>query len=180
KVIDLTMMLAGPFCTMLLADQGADVIKVEPVGGDGTRRMGPYPKETGRHTSYGAYFQRINRGKRSIGVDLKSAVGKATIRRLVSSADVLVENYRAGVMDKLDLGYEALHTINPRLVYAAIRGFGDPRTGVSPYVDWPAYDVIAQAMGGIMSITGAKGSPTKVGPGLGDTLPAALTAFGIM
>jgi crotonobetainyl-CoA:carnitine CoA-transferase CaiB-like acyl-CoA transferase len=180
KVVDLTMMLAGPFCTMLLADQGADVIKVEPVAGDGTRRMGPYPKETGRHSAYGAYFQSINRGKRSIGVDLKSAAGKATIRRLVSSADVLVENYRAGVMDKLDLGYEALHEINPRLVYAAIRGFGDPRTGVSPYVDWPAYDVIAQAMGGIMSITGAKNSPTKVGPGLGDTLPAALTAFGIM
>ncbi len=78
KVIDLTMMLAGPFCTMLLADQGADVIKVEPVGGDGTRRMGPYPTEVGRHTPYGAYFQSINRGKRSIGVDLKSAAGKET------------------------------------------------------------------------------------------------------
>ena len=180
KVIDLTMMLAGPFCTMLLADQGADVIKVEPVGGDGTRRMGPYPTESGRHTPYGAYFQSINRGKRSIGIDLKSAAGKDALRALVRDADVLVENYRAGVMDKLDLGYEALHAINPRLVYAAIRGFGDPRTGVSPYVDWPAYDVIAQAMGGMMSITGPKGSPTKVGPGVGDTLPAALTAFGIM
>ncbi len=93
---------------------------------------------------------------------------------------MLIENYRAGVMDKLDLGYEALQAINPRLVYAAIRGFGDPRTGASPYVDWPAYDVIAQAMGGMMSITGPRGSPTKVGPGVGDTLPAALTAFGIM
>jgi len=180
KVIDLTMMLAGPFCTMLLADQGADVIKVEPVAGDGTRRMGPYPTESGRHTPYGAYFQSINRGKRSIGVDLKSAEGKDTIRRLARSADVLVENYRAGVMDKLGLGYESLREINPKLVYAAIRGFGDPRTGESPYVDWPAYDVIAQAMGGMMGITGPKGLPTKIGPGLGDTLPAALTAFGLM
>ena len=171
KVIDLTMMLAGPFCTMLLADQGADVIKVEPIGGDGTRRMGPFPTEVGRHTPYGAYFQSINRGKRSIGVDLKSAAGKETIRRLVRSADVLIENYRAGVMDKLGLGYEALHAINPKLVYAAIRGFGDPRTGESPYVDWPAYDVVAQAMGGMMGITGPKGSPTKIGPGVGDTFP---------
>ena len=95
-------------------------------------------------------------------------------------ADVLVENYRAGVMDKLGLGYESLREINPKLVYAAIRGFGDPRTGESPYVDWPAYDVIAQAMGGMMGITGPKGSPTKIGPGVGDTLPAALTAFGLM
>ena len=180
KVIDLTMMLAGPFCTMLLADQGADVVKVEPIAGDGTRRMGPFPTEVGRHTPYGAYFQSINRGKRSIGIDLKSDGGKEALRRLVRDADVLIENYRAGVMDKLDLGYEALQAINPRLVYAAIRGFGDPRTGASPYVDWPAYDVIAQAMGGMMSITGPKGSPTKVGPGVGDTLPAALTAFGIM
>jgi len=180
KVVDLTMMLAGPFCTMLLADQGADVIKVEPIAGDGTRRMGPFPPETGRHTPYGAYFQSINRGKRSIGIDLKAAAGKAAFRRLIQRADVLVENYRAGVMDKLGLGYEALREDNPRLVYAAIRGFGDPRTGKSPYVDWPAYDVVAQAMGGIMSITGAKGSPTKVGPGLGDTLPAALNAFGIL
>jgi crotonobetainyl-CoA:carnitine CoA-transferase CaiB-like acyl-CoA transferase len=179
-VIDLTMMLAGPFCTMLLADQGANVIKVEPIAGDGTRRMGPFPPETGRHTAYGAYFQSINRGKRSIGIDLKAPAGRATFERLIRDADVLVENYRAGVMNKLGLGYEALHAINPRLVYAAIRGFGDPRTGASPYVDWPAYDVIAQAMGGIMSITGAKGTPTKVGPGLGDTLPAALNAFGIL
>ena len=180
KVIDLTMMLAGPFCTMLLADQGADVIKVEPIGGDGTRRMGPYPTEVGPRTPYGAYFQSINRGKRSIGIDLKSVAGRDALRRLVRDADVLVENYRAGVMDKLDLGYESLAVINPRLVYAAIRGFGDPRTGVSPYVDWPAYDVIAQAMGGMMGITGPKGSPTKVGPGVGDTLPAALTAFGVL
>jgi crotonobetainyl-CoA:carnitine CoA-transferase CaiB-like acyl-CoA transferase len=180
RVVDLTMMLAGPFCTMLLADQGADVVKIEPIAGDATRRMGPFPPGIGRRSPYGAYFQSINRGKRSIGIDLKSPAGKDALRALVHDADVLIENYRAGVMDKLGLGYEALRAVNPRLVYAAIRGFGDPRTGASPYVDWPAYDVVAQAMGGMMGITGAKGSPTKVGPGLGDTLPAALTAFGVM
>jgi crotonobetainyl-CoA:carnitine CoA-transferase CaiB-like acyl-CoA transferase len=180
RVIDLTMMLAGPFCTMLLADQGADVIKVEPVRGDGTRGMGPFPSGAAERAPYGGYFQSINRGKRSIALDLKADAGKEVLRRLVRDADVLVENYRVGVMDKLGLGYESLQAINPRLVYAAIRGFGDPRTGVSPYQDWPAYDVIAQAMGGMMGITGPKGQPTKIGPGVGDTLPAALTAFGIL
>jgi len=180
RVIDLTLMLAGPYCTMLLADQGADVVKVEPVTGDGTRSMGPFPQGAEGRLPYGAYFQSINRGKRSIGIDLKQPEGREALKRLVRDADVLVENYRAGVMDKLGLGYETLREVNPRLVYAAIRGFGDPRTGESPYVDWPAYDVVAQAMGGIISITGPKGEPTKVGPGLGDTLPAALTAFGVM
>ena len=180
KVVDLTMMLAGPYCTMLLADQGADVIKVEPVAGDGTRNMGPFPKGSSGKLPYGGYFQSINRGKRSIGIDLKQPRGRAALETLVRGADVLVENYRAGVMDKLGIGYERLRTINPKLVYAAIRGFGDPRTGESPYVDWPAYDVVAQAMGGIISFTGPRGQPTKVGPGLGDTLPAALTAFGIL
>ncbi len=179
-VIDLTLMLAGPYCTMLLADQGAHVIKVEPVTGDGTRSMGPFPEEATDKLPYGGYFQSINRGKHSIGIDLKHKDGREALKRLVKNADVLVENYRAGVMDKLGLSYEVLHEINPRLVYAAIRGFGDPRTGESPYVDWPAYDVVAQAMGGIISITGPKGAPTKVGPGVGDTLPAALTAFGIL
>ena len=182
KVIDLTMMLAGPWCTMLLADHGADVIKVEPIAGDGTRHMGPFPKELGKGdpAGYGGYFQSINRGKRSIAIDLKSEAGKAVLKRLAAGADVLVENYRVGVMDKLGLSYERLREVNPRLVYAAIRGFGDPRTGRSPYAEWPAYDVVAQAAGGIMSITGPKGQPTKVGPGVGDTMPAALTAFGIL
>jgi crotonobetainyl-CoA:carnitine CoA-transferase CaiB-like acyl-CoA transferase len=179
RVIDLTMMLAGPFCTMLLADQGADVVKIEPIGGDGTRSMGPF--KGGSTGPFGGYFQSINRGKRSIAVNLKRERGKEIVRRLVADADVLVENYRVGVMDRLGLGYEALAVINPRLIYAAIRGFGDPRTGASPYQDWPAYDVIAQAMGGMMGITGPKGGPpTKTGPGVGDTLPGALTAFGIL
>jgi crotonobetainyl-CoA:carnitine CoA-transferase CaiB-like acyl-CoA transferase len=179
RVIDLTMMLAGPFCTMLLADQGAEVIKVEPLRGDGTRYMGPFPST--ERSPYGGYFQSINRGKRSIAIDLKTKSGKSVLRKLVEKSDVLIENYRVGVMDKLELGYESLQAANPRLVYAAIRGFGDPRTGVSPYQDWPAYDVIAQAMGGMMAITGPKGGqPMKVGPGVGDTLPAALAAFGIV
>lgn len=192
KVIDLTRMLAGPFCTMLMADQGADIIKVEPPGGDGTRYMVPFPKDTedtavserseskGR-TPYGGYFQSINRGKRSVCIDLKEEAGKAVLRRLAADADVLVENFRVGVMERLGLGYEALAELNPKLVYAAIRGFGDPRTGESPYKDWPAYDVIAQAMGGMMGITGPDAhSPMKIGPGVGDTLPATLAAFGIM
>ncbi len=181
-VIDLTRALAGPFCSMLLADQGANVIKVEaPDIGDGTRKMVPFAPDVEDREPYGGYFQSVNRNKLSIVIDLKSQDGKQIIRKLVSSADVLVENFRTGVMDGLGLSYESLHEINPKLVYAAVRGFGDPRTGKSPYGDWPAYDVIAQAMGGMMSITGIKdGAPLKVGPGVGDLIPATLAAFGIL
>ena len=105
----------------------------------------------------------------------------ALIKRLVPDFDVVVENFRVGVMDRLGLSYETLAALNPRLVYAAIRGFGDPRTGASPYVDWPAYDVVAQAMGGMMGITGlAGGQPIKIGPGVGDTVPALYAALGIV
>jgi len=182
KVLDLTRALAGPFCTMLLADQGAEVIKVETLDtGDGTRGMPPFPPEITDRKPYGGYFQSINRNKQSIAIDLKTEEGKQIIRSLVAESDVLVENFRAGVMDGLGLSYESLAEINPKLVYGAIRGFGDPRTGESPYSKWPAYDVIAQAMGGMMSITGPKdGEPTKVGPGIGDLVPATLAAFGIM
>ncbi|MDP6316821.1 MAG: CoA transferase [Pseudomonadales bacterium] len=182
KVLDMTRALAGPFCTMLLADQEADVIKVEALNtGDGTRAMVPFPPEITDRKPYGGYFQSVNRNKRSIVVDLKQPEGKEIIRTIVKEADVLVENFRTGVMEGLDLSYESLAEINPKLVYAAIRGFGDPRTGDSPYGSWPAYDVIAQAMGGMMSITGpVDGEPTKVGPGVGDMIPATLAAFGIM
>ena len=181
-VVDMTRALAGPFCTMLLADQGAKVIKVEaPNIGDGTRKMVPFPPDVDDREPYGGYFQSVNRNKLSIVVDLKAEDGKQIIRKLVSNADVLVENFRTGVMEGLGLSYEDLHEINPKLVYAAVRGFGDPRTGKSPYGDWPAYDVIAQAMGGMMSVTGLKdGAPLKVGPGVGDLIPATLAAFGIM
>lgn len=180
RVIDLTQMLAGPYCTMLLADQGADVIKIEPVEGDPTRHFGPFRADDDEH-HFGGYFQSTNRNKKSVGLDLKSPDGKALFRRMAKGADVVVENFRAGVMDRLDLGYESLAADNPRLVYAAIRGFGDPRTGASPYVNRPAFDVVAQAMGGAMGITGPDAAtPMKIGPGIGDIFPAALSAFGIM
>jgi crotonobetainyl-CoA:carnitine CoA-transferase CaiB-like acyl-CoA transferase len=173
-------MLAGPYCTMLLADQGADVVKIEPVEGDPTRHFGPFRTDDKDH-HFGGYFQSTNRNKKSVGLDLKSPEGKALLRRLVKDADVVVENFRAGVMDRLGIGYESLAADNPRLVYAAIRGFGDPRTGASPYVDRPAFDVVAQAMGGAMGITGPDAhTPMKIGPGIGDIFPAALSAFGIM
>lgn len=180
RVIDLTQMLAGPYCTMLLADQGADVVKIEPIEGDATRQFGPFrADDTARH--FGGYFQSTNRNKRSVALDLKSAEGKALFRRLAAGADIVVENFRAGVMDRLGIGYETLAEDNPRLVYAAIRGFGDPRTGASPYVDRPAFDVVAQAMGGAMGVTGPDAeTPMKIGPGIGDIFPASLAAFGIM
>ena len=180
RVIDLTQMLAGPYCTMLLADLGADVIKVEPPGGDMTRYSGPFVEED-TERAYGGYFGSINRNKRSIILDLKSDDGKEALRAMVRQAPVVVENYRAGVMERLDLSYESLRELNPALVYAAVRGFGDPRTGESPCVNWPAFDVVAQAMGGIMGITGtADGTPLKAGPGVGDIYPAALAALGIV
>ncbi len=180
RIIDLTQALAGPFCTMLLADLGADVIKVEPPIGDMTRGSEPFvPGDTER--SFGGYFASINRNKRSIVLDLKVADDCETLLALVRGADGLVENFRAGVMDRLGLSYERLHEENPRLVYGAIRGFGDPRTGESPYVDWPAYDVVAQAMSGIVSVTGTdEGEVFKVGPSIGDLYPGTMAALGIV
>ena len=178
-VVDMTRALAGPYCTMLLADLGADVIKIEPPAGDHTRALGPYATDDETH-EYGGYFQSVNRNKRSVVADLRSDEGVATVRRLAGRADALVENFRAGVMDAMGLSYETLSAANPRLVYGALRGFGDPRTGASPYVDRPAFDVVAQAMGGIMGITGRPGQPTKIGPGVGDIFPAALTAVGVL
>ena len=179
-ILDLTQGLAGPYCTMLLADLGARVVKVEPPGGDGTRRTGPFAPDD-RLRAFGGYFQSVNRGKESVVLDLQKHEGREAFLRLVPRAQVLVENFRAGVMERLGLDYETLRAVNPRLVYAAIRGFGDPRTGKSPYADWPAYDVVAQAMGGIMSMTGPDpGTPVKVGPGVGDILPAIFLALGIV
>lgn len=180
RVIDLTQMLAGPYCTQMLADQGADVIKIEPPLGDSSRKLGPYRADD-QARQVGGYFASVNRNKKSIVIDLKSEDGRALLRRLVRTADVVVENYRARVMDRLGLSYESLREENPALVYAAIRGFGDPRTGESPYVDWPAFDVVAQAMGGLMGITGPDAvTPIKVGPGLGDIVPGAFAATGIL
>jgi crotonobetainyl-CoA:carnitine CoA-transferase CaiB-like acyl-CoA transferase len=179
RIVDLTQALAGPFCTMLLADLGADVIKVEPPTGDMSRLLPPFAEDDTEH-AYGGYFASINRNKRGVVLDLKTDGGKAQLARLVDGADALVENFRAGVMDRLELSYESLAARNPRLVYAAIRGFGDPRTAESPYVDWPAYDVVAQAMGGVVSFTGSTAGDTfRVGPSIGDLYPATVAALGI-
>lgn len=180
RVIDLTQVLAGPFCTQMLADHGAEVIKVEPLRGEETRRNGPFrPDDTLR--SFGGYFASVNRNKKGIALDLKTPEGREILLKLVDGADAIVENYRTGVMDRFDLGYDVLIERNPRLVYCAIRGFGDPRTGLSPYSDWPAFDVVAQAMGGVMGVTGPEPDiPMKVGPGIGDTVPALMAAFGIV
>jgi len=195
RVLDLTQVLSGPFCTMLLADMGADVLKIEPPKGDVSRAWGPFPDavspsgletrmdgadSNGPH-SYGGYFASVNRNKRSTCLDLRSPADIDIFLALVDSADILVENFRVGVMDRFGLSYETLHERNPRLVYASIRGFGDPRTGLSPYAEWPAFDIIAQAMAGLMSITGSDAQhPMKVGPGIGDIFPAALSACGIL
>lgn len=178
RVLDCTQMLAGPFATMVLADLGADIVKVEPPRGDMTRTNQPHLTE---EEAYGGYFQSVNRNKRSVVLDLKTEEGRTAFLTLVEEADVLVENFRAGTMDRLGLAYETLRDRNPGLVYASIRGFGDPRGGESPYADRPAFDLIAQAMGGIMSVTGTEESgPTKVGPGVGDVFPAVLCVVGVL
>jgi crotonobetainyl-CoA:carnitine CoA-transferase CaiB-like acyl-CoA transferase len=182
RVVDLTQVLSGPYCTMLLADLGADVVKVEPPGGDAARAWGPHPPAVdGQGPTYGGYFASVNRNKRGICLDLTTDRGRQDLLELLQQADVLVENFRPGVMERFGLSYELIHERFPKLVYACIRGFGDPRTGRSPYADWPAFDIIAQAMGGIMSVTGSDADhPVKVGPGVGDLFPAALAAFGLL
>lgn len=183
RVIDLTQVLSGPYCTMLLADMGAEVIKIEPPTGDVARAWGPHPEGSDSHRQggYGGYFASTNRNKRSVVLDLRTDEGIEDFHYLVATADVLVENFRVGVMERFGLGFEALRERYPKLVYASIRGFGDPRTGESPYANWPAFDIIAQSMGGILGITGTDpDNPVKVGPGVGDIFPAALAACGIL
>ena len=180
RVLDLSRMLSGPYCTMMLADHGAEVIKIESGTGDTSRANGPFRDDDPDHL-WAGYFVSLNRSKKSVTLDLKNPDDKAAFCALVRDADVLVENFRPGVMERLGLSYEYLATLNPRLVYGAVRGFGDPRSGQSPYADWPCYDVVAQAMGGIMAITGPDAaSPTKVGPGVGDIFSGMIMAFGLM
>lgn len=177
-VVDLTQMLAGPYATMLLADLGANVVKVESPTGDMTRSKPPNLTDD---EDYGGYFGSINRNKRSVVLDLKTEEGREALRYLAADADVLIENFRVGTMERLDLSYEELRETNPELVYASIRGFGDPRTLESPYAERPAFDLIAQAMGGLMSITGTEETgPVKAGPGVGDIFPAVLAVVGIL
>jgi crotonobetainyl-CoA:carnitine CoA-transferase CaiB-like acyl-CoA transferase len=181
RVIDLTRALSGPYCTMLLADMGADVIKIEtPPLGDDVRVVGPYTESDAEHL-FGGYFASCNRNKRSVLLDLSDPSDVERVRELVDTADVLVENYRPGVMESIGLAYEDLHRRNPRLVYSAIRGFGDPRTGESPFGDWPAFDIVAQAMGGVVATTGTvAGEQVAAGPSVGDLYPGTMAALGIL
>ncbi|MEY7848074.1 succinyl-CoA:mesaconate CoA-transferase [Natrarchaeobius sp. A-rgal3] len=180
RVLDLTQVLAGPYCTMLLADMGADVVKIERPGGDLIRSNPPYAVD-GDSEAYGGYFQSVNRGKRSVELDFGDDADREAFLSLVEAADVVVENYRAGTMEKYDLDYETLVERNPGLVYSSIRGFGDPRTGETDRQGQPSFDLVAQALGGVMEITGhPDGPPTKVGPGIGDLFTATLNCIGIL
>jgi CoA:oxalate CoA-transferase len=172
-IVDLSRVLAGPYCTMVLADLGARVIKVEQPGkGDDSRHIGPF-----NAAGQSAYFSSINRGKQSVALDLKADADRAVFEALLERADVLVENYRPGVMDKLGYGWDALRERYPRLIYAAASGFG--HTG--PDRGKAAYDMVVQAMGGIMSVTGHPGSPpTRVGTSVGDITAGLFTVIGIL
>jgi crotonobetainyl-CoA:carnitine CoA-transferase CaiB-like acyl-CoA transferase len=174
KVVDLTHIMAGPTCTLMLADMGADVIKVEKVpGGDDTRRS--VPPTVGDES---AAFLMMNRSKRGIALDLRSEGGKRVLRKLLETADVVVENYRRDTIEKLGFGYDAVRAYNPGIIYCSISGFG--HTG--PYADRGGFDLVAQAMSGIMSITGTSRDepPVKCGPPLTDITAGLLAAMGIL
>jgi crotonobetainyl-CoA:carnitine CoA-transferase CaiB-like acyl-CoA transferase len=187
-IIDCTMALAGPFGTSLLADLGANVIKVEPPQGDMARSGAPLPPDFANPTApekagvnYGGYFASINRNKRSIVLDFKAEGDREKFLHLCEQADAVVENMRAGVMDKLGVGYEVIAGRNPKIVYGCIRGFGDPRTGASPYAEWPAYDAVAQAMSGLAHITGPEAEDGyPCGVSVGDIFPGTLMALGVV
>jgi CoA:oxalate CoA-transferase len=170
-VIDLSRILAGPYCTLLMAEMGARVIKVEPPkGGDDARAYGPFVN--GKST----YFASVNRGKESIALDLKAEADRAIFEKLLQKADVVVENFRPGTMEKLGYGWEELHRKYPRLIYASASGFG--HTG--PNSKDPAYDMVMQGMGGIMSITGNEGQPpSRVGMSIGDIGAGLYTAVAV-
>ncbi len=171
-VIDLTRVLAGPYCSMMLADMGANVIKVElPGKGDDSRAH--YPQVNGES----AYYMNLNRNKRSITLNLKTEEGKNILRELVKKADIILENYRPGVMEKLGLGYEDLKKINPGIIYGCVSGFGH----YGPYSQRPGYDIIGQAMGGLMSTTGwPGGDPTRSGTAMSDVMGGISLAVGVL
>lgn len=173
KVLDLTQMMAGPFCTMLLADMGADVVKIEkPDGGDDIRRAGP-PFIKGESVA----FLGINRNKRSVVLDLKNEEGAAVLRRMAGRADVLVQNMRPGAMERLGLGYDDVSALNLSLIYCTISGFGT--TG--PYKDRPGFDLVAQGMSGLMSLTGVPGGPPmRNGVPITDLNAGIYAAYGVL
>ena len=171
-VLDLTRVLAGPYCTMMLADFGANVIKIEMPGkGDDTRAFAPFKN------GESLYYANVNRNKKGITLNLKSEEGKKIFLDMVKKADVVVENYRPGVMDKLGVGYDVLKEVNDKIIYAAVSGFGC----YGPYSKRPGYDIIAQATGGLMSITGEPGGqPLRVGNAMGDVLGGLNLTIGIL
>lgn len=176
KVVDLSRVLAGPWCTMTLGDLGADIIKIESLEGDDTRAWGPpFAEKDGHRMS--AYFACTNRNKRSLALDLKSPQGQAIIHRLVKDADVVIENFKTGDAEKMGVGYATLSAINPRLVYCSISGYG--RNG--PWANKPGYDFIIQAEAGVMSITGpADGEPYKIGVAIADITAGQNAAMSIL
>ncbi|MGH7369691.1 MAG: CaiB/BaiF CoA transferase family protein [Candidatus Methylomirabilaceae bacterium] len=172
RVVDLSRVLAGPYCSMILADLGAEVVKVEELPrGDEARQVGPFVN------GVSAYFVSLNRGKKSVTLNLKDPRGTALLIELARRSDVLLENFRPGTMERLGLAYRTLQQINPRLIYASLSGFG--QTG--PYASRAAFDIVVQGMGGIMSITGEPGRPpVRVGAALGDLGAGLFTAIGIL
>jgi formyl-CoA transferase len=180
RILDITRALAGPYCTMMLGDLGADVLKVErPGSGDETRGWGPpfVGKPYGSYPGESAYFIAANRNKRSLTVNIRTAEGQEIVRRLAGISDVLVENYRTGDLDKLGLGYSDLHNLHPTLIYCSISGYG--RTG--PYAERPGYDAVLQAEGGMMSITGpVEGPPSRVGIPIIDITSGMFAATAIL
>ena len=172
RVLDLTWVLAGPFSSMILADLGADVVKVErPPFGDISRTTGPY------QNGWSGYFFSINRGKRSIAIDLRKAEGKELFLRLVEHADVVMENFTPGTMARLGLGYDVLSARNPRVIMASVSGFGQD----GPYSERPALDIVVQAMGGMLSITGEPGGgPVRPGASYGDLTAGLFSTVGIL
>ena len=181
-VIDCTRALAGPFGAGLLADLGARVVKVEPPAGDGYRNIPPFlPDHAGPYedreagTDFGAPFAAVNRNKRSVVLDLKQPEDKEVFLKLCDQADAVIENMRAGVMDRLGIGYEVIAQRNSKIVYACVRGFGDPRTGESPYADWPSLDAAAQSFGGLVHANNG-----LVTPAIADIFPGTLMALGVV
>ena len=172
KVLDFTRVYSGPYCTMMMGDLGADIIKVERKGvGDDTHYFGPMKNDES------GYFTYFNRNKKSLSLDLKAPESIEIIKELAEWADIVVENFSPGVMDRLGIGYEDLKERNPKIIYGSISGFG--QTG--PYRKKPAYDIVCQAMGGFMALTGEKdGKPYKVGPSVADALAGIHMAFAIM
>ena len=183
RVLDLTRVLAGPWAAQNLADLGAEVIKIERPGtGDDTRQWGPpwWRDRDGNETRESAYFLSVNRGKKSVTLDISRPEGQHIARELAAKSDVLIENYKVGTLARYGLGYEDIRTINPRIIYCSVTGFGQD----GPFAARPGYDFIFQGMGGLMSITGERdglpgGGPQKVGIAITDVLTGMYASLAI-